>query len=160
MFTLLNMSTLKERIEEAAKDKGVSLQQARADLIKLLGMSRSNMTHWFGGRAKEPKGAAAVKAADYFGVNVLWFAQGEGLKRHNGKEQKVPAKPPLSPEAIEVAQSYDVMDSHVQEVVRRHMRDMNEALGSPSPTNPFGKGKRQPPRKAAAKKPPRGGGTQ
>ncbi len=155
LFTLLSvMGTFKNRLDEAVADNKLTTAQARAALAKL-GMTRSNLTHWFGGRAKEPKGPALATAADFLNVNAVWLAKGTGPKRPGKEAKKVPAKLlQLSQDAVELAAAYDSMEPHVQAMIRRHMADVNEALGSPGPGNPFGKGKRPRARKAAGKKRP------
>jgi len=144
MFTLLNVSTLKERLEEAAKDKGVDIPTARADLARLTGQTRSNMTHWWTGRAKEPTGGAAAIAADYFNVNALWLAKGEGEKRPSvakGKK-KMPTIDGLDEgEIAGLLSMYSEMDPEVRGTWRRQGRDLLELMGPASQKNPFGKGK-------------------
>lgn len=161
VFSILNMSTFKERLDEAVADAKLGKAEVRRELQKRLKMTRSNLSHWFSGRAKEPKGAAIAGAADYLGVSALWLAKGEGPKRTDGKEGSNKLnRPRLSEDAMEVAAMYDTMDRHVRELVRKHMRDVNEALGAPSAANPFGKGRRKPPIKKTGstvkRKPPKG----
>lgn len=154
MITLLNMSTFNDRLKEVVAEKGITEKEARAEL-KRRGMSRSNLSHWFGGRTVEPTVATAAPAADFFGVDVLWFVKGEGSKRPNKEQKNVPIKLlQLSEEAVEFAVMYESMEPHVRDLVRKHARDVNEALGSASTTNPFGKGKRPAAKvnKKAAKK--------
>lgn len=156
MFTLLSVSTFKERLEEAARDKGVDVAKARADIQRLTGMSRSNMTHWWKGRAIEPKAGGIAAAAQYFGVNALWLAKNEGPKRDgaaaDGGAWKMPAKfNALDPGEIEgILSMYLEMDSDVRGTWRRQGRDLLELMGEATSENPFGKGKRKP-RKVAAK---------
>lgn len=157
VFTLLSVSTLRERLEEAAKDKGVTVQQARADLARLTGQTRSNMTHWWTGRAKEPKGGAAAIAADYFNVNALWLAKGEGEKRPSAANGK--KKMPTGIEGLDEAEiaallsMYVEMDPEVRGTWRRQGRDLLELMGPASPKNPWGKGKAKP--KAVTKTAPK-----
>ena len=151
LFTLLNMGTFNERLKELVAEKRATEKEVRAALAKL-GLTRSNLSHWFSGRAIEPKVATVAPAADYFGVDAVWFATGVGVKRPTEGNNKMPAKlVGLSQEAVDFAIMYDGLEPHVQELIRRHARDVNEALGSPSPKNPYGKGKR-PAAKGAAKK--------
>jgi transcriptional regulator with XRE-family HTH domain len=151
VFTLLNMGTFKDRLAEAVADAKMTTAEARAALAKL-GMTRSNLTHWFGGRAKEPKGPALTTAAELLGVNAVWLAKGEGEKRPTKENKKMSVKlMQLSQEAVDFAIMYDAMDPDVRELVRRHARDINEALGKPSVTNPFGKGKRRRGKSASKK---------
>lgn len=145
LFTLLSVSTLKKRLEEAAKDKGVTIAQARADLMRLTGQTRSNMTHWWTGRAKQPTGGAAAIAADYFDVNALWLAKGEGEKRPSqAKGQK---KMPTGIKGLDEGEiagllsMYSEMDPEVRGTWRRQGRDLLELMGTASPKNPWGKGK-------------------
>jgi transcriptional regulator with XRE-family HTH domain len=144
LFTLLSVTTLKERLEEAAKDKGVTVPQARADLMRLLGMTRSNMTHWWTGRAKEPKGGAAAVAADYFGVNPLWLAKGLGEKRPaaDQEKKKMTKWQGLDEGEIEgLISMYFAMEPDVRGTWRRQGRDLLELMGIASPKNPWGKAK-------------------
>jgi hypothetical protein len=159
MFTILNMSTFKDRLEEAARDKGVSIPQARADLKKLLGGTRSNQTHWWTGRAKEPKGGAAAIAADYFNVNALWLAKGVGDKasRRVKEGKKLAAKfDNLDEGEIETVLSmYFEMAPEARAVGRRQWSDLLELTGKPSRKNPFGRGKVARKKRPPGRKPPR-----
>jgi transcriptional regulator with XRE-family HTH domain len=156
MFTLLSMTTFKERLDEAVADKKMTTAEARA-AFKQLGMGRSNLTHWFGGRATRPQAATLAPVADFLGVNAVWLASGTGPKRAKGDNKKMSAKLlQLSTDAVDVAIAYDGMEPHVQDLIRQHMTAVNEALGAPSNKNPFGKGRR--PKKAAKRK--RQSGTQ
>lgn len=148
MYTLLNMSAFKDRIAEAANEKGLT----KAALAKLLDMSRSNMTHWFGGRATDPKGDAVTRAAEILGVNALWLSAGKGPKHPTGKDGK-PVKPiKVKPDsdAGAVIRMYDTMPPHIQDMARRQMRDLVEAFAPKSDANPFSKVKDE--KKAAKKK--------
>lgn len=151
MFTLLSVSTFKERLEEAARDKGVTVTQARADLAKLLGGTRSNMTHWWTGRTKEPKGGAVAVAANYFGVSPLWLAREQGEKRPG--EAKGNASVPRRFEGLNegeiegILSMYFEMEPETRDVARRQWSDLLELTGKPSPKNPFGKGKKKSARK-------------
>jgi hypothetical protein len=87
-----------DRLRECIADKGVSLEQARRDL-RQRGMTRSNLSHWLGGRAQNPRVETAVPAAEYFGVSVLWLATGHGPKRPPAATAK-PAPPGISPDLI------------------------------------------------------------
>lgn len=152
LFTLLSMGTFKDRLAEAVADKKLTTSEARAALAKL-GMTRSNLTHWFGGRATNPSAALLASAAEFLGVNAVWLASGIGEKRPTKGNKKMSAKLlQLSQEAVELAAAYDSMEPHVQAMIRRHMADVNEALGSPGPQNPFGKGKRRATKKPTSTK--------
>lgn len=157
MITLLNMTTLNERLKQVVAEKGLTVKEARAELMRR-GMSRSNLSHWFGGRAVEPMVKTAAPAADFFGVDVLWLVKGEGTKRPKKEKSDVNVKlMQLSEETVEFAVMYEAMEPHVRELVRKHARDMNEAIGAPGPHNPFGKGPKQG--KKALKKKKRQPGT-
>lgn len=152
MITLPNMTTFNERLKEVVAEKGITEKEARAEL-KRRGMSRSNLSHWFGGRTVEPTVSTAAPAADFFGVDVLWFAKGEGTKRADPEKKNVPIKlMQLSEEAVEFALMYEAMEPHVRDLVRKHARDVNEAIGSPGPNNPWGKGKQRAKKSSAKKK--------
>lgn len=153
MFTLLNMGSFKDRLVEAVADAKMTTAEARAALAKL-GMTRSNLTHWFGGRAINPSAAQLAPAAQLLGVNAVWLARGEGLKRPTKGDNKNMKLMQLSQDAVDVALAYDAMEPHVQELIRRHMRDVNEALGSPSAGNPFGKGPRHGKKSVKTKRKP------
>ncbi len=145
LYTLLNMTTFQERIEEAASDKGLT----RSALAKLLDMTRSNMTHWFGGRAVNPKADAVARAASILGVNPLWLSSGKGPK-HPTDEKGKPVKPiKVKPDtdAGAILRMYDSMPEHIRPIARRQWRDLLEAYGPKGDDNPFGKGQ-----KRAAKK--------
>lgn len=148
LFTLLSVSTFKERLEEAARDKGVSIAKARADLKMLLGGTRSNQTHWWTGRTKEPRGGAIAVAANYFGVNPLWLAKEQGEKRPGDAKGngKVSAKfHGLSEGEIEgILSMYFEMGPETRDVARRQWSDLLELTGKPSKKNPWGRGKAKP----------------
>lgn len=151
LFTLLSMTTFKERLDEAVADKNLTTAEARA-AFKELGMGRSNLTHWFKGRATRPQAATLAPVADFLGVNAVWLASGKGPKRAEGENKKMSARLlQLSNEAVELAIAYDDMEPHVQDLIRQHATAVNEALGAPSKKNPFGKGKR-PANKAPTKR--------
>lgn len=138
MYTLLNMTTFQERIDEAARDKGLT----RSALAKLLDMTRSNMTHWFGGRAVNPKADAVARAAEILGVNSLWLSSGKGPKHPTDKEGKAvkPMKVKPDSDAGAILRMYDAMPDHIRPMARRQWRDLIEAYGPKSDANPFGKG--------------------
>ena len=109
-------TALKDRLIEAVKRKGVSVTQARADLQRLTGMSRSNMTHWFTGRTSSPSTAAAVIAADYFEVDLLWLTLGKGSPRPGKEATKIGAQTMALPRGwkrenvlrlLEIAEKFD-----------------------------------------------------
>lgn len=144
VITLLNMAAFKDRLEVAAREKGVS----RSQLAKEVGMTRSNMTHWFGGRAKDPGGDALTRAAEFLGVNALWLSTGKGPKRPaNGEQAVKPLKVKPDSDHARILMMYDTMPEHLQAIARRQWRDLIEAAAPPSDGNPFGKGKRKPPKK-------------
>jgi transcriptional regulator with XRE-family HTH domain len=132
------MTTFRERIDEAARDKGLT----RSALAKLLDMSRSNMTHWFGGRATNPKADAVARAADILGVNPLWLSSGKGPKHPIDREGKTvkPMKVKPDSDAGAILRMYDSMPAHIQPLARRQWRDLLEAYAPKSDANPFGKG--------------------
>src|SRR5262245_35522326 len=82
------MSTLKDRLEAAVKKKGITISQARAELRRLTGMTRSNMTHWFTGRTKVPSAQATLIAAEYLDVDPRWLAEGRGTLEVAGAKRK------------------------------------------------------------------------
>jgi transcriptional regulator with XRE-family HTH domain len=148
MYTLLNMTTFQERIDEAARDRGLT----KAALAKMLDMTRSNMTHWFGGRAVNPKADAVARAADILGVNALWLSSGKGPKHPTDREGKAvkPMKIQPDSDAGAILRMYHSMPEHIRPMARRQWRDLIEAYGEPSEANPFGKGKKSA--KKSAKK--------
>lgn len=73
-------STLQTRLEEARRDKGVPIAEARRDLQRITGFTRAAMTYWWRGPAQSMRGEALLLTADYFGVNPRWLANGEGPK--------------------------------------------------------------------------------
>lgn len=146
VLTLLNMSTFRERITEAAREKGVS----QSALAKHLGMSRGNMSHWFGGRAIDPGAAAVSAAADFLGVSALWLSDEKGPKRPGQTGAKKVDKLTAEETDLEgLAAIYKAMPPEVQKLWRRQGRDLLEALGSPSKENPYGKslGQKRPKKK-------------
>lgn len=152
MLRLVNMGTLKERLEEACAARRVSTADARAEIQKLTGMTRSNMSHWWNGRTKVPQVKAAVIAANYLKVNPLWLAYEIGQRdagppsNDHGSGWKMPEKyARLDAGEIEGLLSiYMEMDPDVRGTWRRQGRDLLELMGQPTPDNPFGKGKRPP----------------
>lgn len=141
MITLLNMPAFKDRIDEAARDKGLT----KSALAKLLDMSRSNMTHWFSGRAKDPKGDAVTRAAEILGVNALWLSAGKGPKHPTDKEGKVVKPIKIKPDSDvgSLVRMYDTMPPNIQQMARRQFRDLVEAFAPPSDANPYGQGKKK-----------------
>lgn len=138
-------STLKARLEEAVKVKGVTVRQARADLMRLTGMTRSNMTHWFTGRTETPTADAAYVAAEYFGVEPRWLAAGIGLPREGKKTKgrRTMAIPPgtIQEELSKFIGLYQEMDQDARDTWMKQGAALLELLGKPSRINPYGKGR-------------------
>lgn len=93
------MNTFSERIAYAAQQAGKS----RAELARHLGMSKTNMSYWWTGRAKNPTASAVAAAAQYLGVTVDWLARGSGPMRE--QEQRATAStgetPPTPQELVD-----------------------------------------------------------
>lgn len=98
MFTILNMGAFIDRLKEAITAKNLTERQARSAFSKL-GMTRSNLTHWFTGRATNPRIETVVPVADFLGVSAVWLATGVGQKdQRSGVE--LPANNALPADAL------------------------------------------------------------
>ena len=159
--TVNMFTTLLKRLEEARADKGVSVAEARAAIRKMTGLSNATMTHWWNGAAKEPRGAATVRAAEYLGVNPLWLARGLGPKRPaNGKGEKtmpVPKDVHLDEEEIATCLRLAAqMTDRARAIWFIQGQGLVELTRRPSRANPYGmpaKGKAKGATAAAAKGP-------
>jgi len=136
------LSTLQDRLEEARREKGVSVAEARAAIQRLTGLSRATMTHWWNGKAKEPRGGAAVRAAEYLGVNPLWLAQGRGPKRTNGKgERTMPVPKDVHLDEEEIATCLRLaaqMTDRARAIWFIQGQGLVELTRRPSRANPYG----------------------
>ncbi|MDQ2139561.1 LexA family transcriptional regulator [Alcaligenaceae bacterium B3P038] len=73
---LLNMSTLQDRIKEAAADAGLS----QSELARRVRLTRGAVSHWFAGNTKELTGENLLAVAAALGVNPTWLGRGIGPK--------------------------------------------------------------------------------
>lgn len=79
------MSTLQERIRQAAADARIS----QSELARRLKLTRGAVSFWFNGVTKELAGENLIAAAQVLDVNPIWLSSGKG--------PKLPDSQPLSP---------------------------------------------------------------
>lgn len=87
--SILDMSTLAERLVEARTEAGIS----QAELGRACGVTRSSVWQWENGYTSDMKMEHIFKAADRLGVRDRWLALGQGPKKETGLPQ----------EAVEIA---------------------------------------------------------
>lgn len=68
------MSALSERMALCLS----RVNKRKSDLVRYVGISYPTVNAWFTGDTKKLDGVNLVKAAEFFGVNPLWLAQGTG----------------------------------------------------------------------------------
>lgn len=76
-------TSLARRLELCLEATG----RTKAELARACKVKPSSVSEWFSGESKSLRGTSALRAAEFFGVNALWLALGEG-----------PQRPPESPQ--------------------------------------------------------------
>ena len=70
----VTMSTLKERLEEAIREAGIT----KTAIWKSCGLSSGAVSQWFSGAVQRIEGENLLNAAKVLGVNPEWLATGKG----------------------------------------------------------------------------------
>lgn len=102
------MSTLKERLENAMKDRPAA---RKVDLAAAAGVTTGAVAQWFSGATQSLKAGPAAGAAAYLGVNALWLAEGRGPMRQTAQppgSASVPAQERREPCSISQVTAADV----------------------------------------------------
>jgi phage repressor protein C with HTH and peptisase S24 domain len=73
-----DMSTLKERLEEAIAEAGVT----KTAIWKACGLSSGAVSQWFSGSTQNLDGENLLNASKVLGVNPEWLATGKGRMKH------------------------------------------------------------------------------
>lgn len=94
-------STLAERLADSMRMAGLS----NADLARLVGVTRSAVTHWVNGTSPNVRPEHLFRAADVLNVEARWLATGAGprTRQHLSAQQAkiLDAYHQLSPDARE-----------------------------------------------------------
>lgn len=71
------MSPLAKRLQLCLDSTG----HTKADLARACKVRPPSVSDWFSGESKTMRSDALLRAAEFFGVNALWLATGEGPQR-------------------------------------------------------------------------------
>lgn len=71
------MSPLARRLQLCLDATG----RSKADLARACKVRPPSVSEWFSGESKSMRSDALLRAAEFFGVNALWLATGEGPQR-------------------------------------------------------------------------------
>jgi len=76
----INMSTLKDRLEEAIKESKIT----KTAIWKACGLSSGAVSQWFSGATQRIEGENLLNAARVLSVNPEWLATGKGKMKKEG----------------------------------------------------------------------------
>lgn len=76
-ITVLNMSTLQERLREALRDADLS----QSELARRIKLTRGAVSLWFTGSTKELTSENLLATAQALNVNPVWLGSGKGPKK-------------------------------------------------------------------------------
>jgi transcriptional regulator with XRE-family HTH domain len=113
-LTLVDMSTLQSRLEQAMKHAKVK----QAELASACGISSAAVAKWFGGSAKNLKMEHLFAVADLCLVDARWLATGKGAMLRGGKlETSTPAHD-IPQRRLDLIRMYGRLPDEVRQPIR------------------------------------------
>jgi hypothetical protein len=132
--TLVSAETrLKDRLLEAIRAKGIPIEDARAEIQRLTGMTKSNMSHWFTGRTRVGSAHAILIAADYLGVDPLCLVDErvtERIAKTKLRKGPMAETPPAAPDIAALLELAQAMDPETREAWRKAGVAILQLVGS------------------------------
>lgn len=112
-------STLAERLRETLVTAGIS----NADLARLVGVTRSAVTHWVNGTSPNIRPEHLFRIADALNIEARWLATGDGPK----------IRQRLSAQQTKLLAAYHHLPPDAREAVATLMSGIAEKAGAYKP---------------------------